>query len=249
MSRFFIAPEQVCGNSITITGQEANHIARVLRLGSGDIVTLLDGCGNLYESCIEKIDGEKVFCRILHRGQAGGEPPLRVVLVQGIAKGDRMDTIIQKGTELGAASFLPVHCQRSVVRLDSKKGAARRVRWQRIAAEATKQCRRALVPEVLEPVNWHAALDMIPPNAVVLIPWEEASGRTLKLELQTRARPDEVYLIIGPEGGLERQEVVQACQRGALPVTMGPRILRTETAGPAAIAMILFQWGDLGGNL
>jgi 16S rRNA (uracil1498-N3)-methyltransferase len=248
LPRFFIEPESLRDDAVTITGPEAHHIGRVLRLGPGDIITLLDGCGNFYDSRIEEIRDDRVECRVLWRGRAGGEPPLRVVLVQGIAKGERMDFVIQKGTELGAAAFLPVQCGRSVVRLDAQKRVARRERWQRIAREAAKQCGRALAPEVMEPVHWPAALDLIPPGALVLVPWEEESGRSLKAELQARVKPDEVYIIIGPEGGLEKREVDEARRRGAVPVTLGPRILRTETAGLAAITMVLYQWGDLGGN-
>jgi len=247
MPRFFVAPEQVQGDSITVTGPEVHHIKKVLRLGPGDIITLLDGCGNFWDSRIESLTGETVNCQVLRRGLAGGEPPLRVVLVQGLAKGDRMDTVIQKGTELGAAAFWPVFCKRSVVRLDAAKKASRLERWQRIAVGAAKQCRRALVPEVLEPVDWSTALDMIPPNALVLILWEDEAGRTLKDALHSHTKTDEVYLLIGPEGGLEQQEVEEACLRGGIPVTLGPRILRTETAGLAALAMLLYQWGDLGG--
>jgi len=247
MPRFFVAPEQVQGNSVTVTGPEVHHIKRVLRLGPGDIITLLDGCGNFWESSIESIAGEIVHCQVLRQGRAGGEPPLRVVLVQGLAKGDRMDTVIQKGTELGAAAFWPVFCKRSVVRLDASKKASRLERWQRIAIGAAKQCCRALVPEVAEPLEWSAALDLIPPGALVLIPWENETSCALKDALQGRPRPDEIYLLIGPEGGLEHQEVEEACRLGGIPVTLGPRILRTETAGPATLAMILYQWGDLGG--
>ncbi len=242
-----MAPEQVQGDSAIVTGPEAYHIKRVLRLGPGDIITLLDGYGNYWESCIEGFTGKSINCRVLRRGLAGGEPSLRVVLVQGLAKGDRMDTVIQKGTELGAAAFWPVVCKRSVVRLDASKKTSRLERWQRIAAGAAKQCRRALVPELTEPMDWSAALNIIPPGALVLVMWEDETGRTLKDVLQSRPRPDEVYLLIGPEGGLEQQEVEEARRRGGIPVTLGPRILRTETAGPATLAIILYQWGDLGG--
>ncbi|KAF1084089.1 Ribosomal RNA small subunit methyltransferase E [Sporotomaculum syntrophicum] len=247
MPRFFVAPERVQGGSITITGPDVHHIKRVLRLGTGDIISLLDGCGNYFECRIENLAAEFVYCQVLRQGLAGGEPPLRVVLIQGLAKGDRMDTVIQKGTELGAAAFWPVVCKRSVVKVDVSKKASRIERWRRIATGATKQCRRALVPEVAEPLEWSTAMDMIPPGALVLVLWEDETGHTLKEELQHRPRPDEVYLLIGPEGGLEQQEVAEACRRGGIPVTLGPRILRTETAGPAALAMLLYQWGDLGG--
>ncbi len=250
MARFFVGPENIRGDTIIIGGEEAHHITRVLRLGPGDIITVLDGCGSQYRCRIEeKTGGNNITCRVLERQRAGGEPPLRVVLLQGIAKGDKMDTVIRKGTELGAAAFIPVLCRRSVVRLDVTKSAARRQRWQRIATAAAKQCRRALVPEVQEPVEWIAALDAIPPGALVLLPWEEAGDCSLKHELQSRPAPEEVYIIIGPEGGLEREEVEEACRRGALPVSLGPRILRTETAGPAVLTMVLYQWGDLGESL
>jgi len=250
MPRFFIEPGQIQNKSDTvlITGTEAHHITRVLRLGPGAGVTLLDGCGNQYAGVIEKTDKGSVRCRVLKQGPAGGEPPVRVVLVQGIAKGERMDYVIQKGTELGAAAYLPVYCRRSVVRLDGKKEATRRERWQRIALEAAKQCGRGVVPLVHEPADWGQVLSAIPTGALVLVPWEEEMSRSLKKELKGRPRPKEVYILIGPEGGLEKHEVDQACERGAIPVTLGPRILRTETAGPAVIAMVLYQWGDLGGE-
>ncbi|MFA7466850.1 MAG: 16S rRNA (uracil(1498)-N(3))-methyltransferase [Desulfotomaculaceae bacterium] len=246
MARFLIDPGDVQGDTVTVTGEEAHHISRVLRLGPGDIITLLDGKGSLYQCRIEEKASGTVQCRVLETLPAGGEPPLRLVLLQGIAKGDKMDTIIQKGTELGASVFVPVHCRRSVVRLDVAKGAARRERWQRIAAGAAKQCRRALVPEVYEPVTWGNALNFIPPGAPAFLTWEEESGRSLKQELHSRPAPPEVYIMIGPEGGLESDEVDEARCRGIVPVSLGPRILRTETAGLAVISMVLYQWGDLG---
>ncbi|KJS11302.1 MAG: 16S rRNA methyltransferase [Peptococcaceae bacterium BRH_c8a] len=249
MARFFVDPDDVHGDTVTVTGEEAHHISTVLRLGPGDIITLLDGKGSLYQCRIEEKSSGIVQCRVLEALPAGGEPPLRVVLLQGIAKGDRMDMVIQKGTELGASVFVPVHCRRSVVRLDAAKGAARRERWQRIAAGAAKQCRRALVPDVYEPVTWENALGLIPPGAPAFLPWEEESGRSLKQELQCRPAPAEAYIIIGPEGGLEPDEVDEARHRGVVPVSLGPRILRTETAGLAVISMVLYQWGDLGESL
>ncbi|MCG8400164.1 MAG: 16S rRNA (uracil(1498)-N(3))-methyltransferase [Firmicutes bacterium] len=247
MPRFWVKPDDIRGDTVTVNGAEARHMIRVLRLGPGDIITILDGCGSQYRCRIVEKAGECVYCRVLERAGAGGEPPRRVVLLQGLAKGDKMDTVIQKGTELGASIFVPVFCRRSVVRLDAAKGVARRRRWQRIAAEAAKQCRRALVPEVTVPLGWSEALELIPPGAFTLLPWEEVAGRPLKRVLQCRAQPPaEVYIIIGPEGGLEPEEVEEARSRGAVPVSLGPRILRTETAGPAVITMVLYQWGDLG---
>lgn len=250
MPRFFVPPENIRGDTATVGGAEAHHMTRVLRLGPGDIITLLDGQGSAYRCRIESRQGDEVSCRVLEKQRAGGEPPLRVVLVQGLAKGDKMDMVIQKGTELGAAAFVPVICKRSVVRLDGAKGAARQERWQRIAAGAARQCRRALVPDVHQPLAWAAALQAIPPGALVLLPWEESSGQGLKQVLQSiLAPPPEVYIIIGPEGGLERAEVEEARRRGAVPVGLGPRILRTETAGLAAITMVLYRWGDLGESI
>ncbi|OAT82390.1 16S rRNA (uracil(1498)-N(3))-methyltransferase [Desulfotomaculum copahuensis] len=247
MSRFFVAPEQISGERVIITGPDVIHISRVLRLGAGDTVTVLDGAGRACRVRLTAAGKDAVEGLIIEEFAAGGESPLRVTLLQGLAKGDKMEMIIQKCTELGVAAVVPLHCRRSVARLEPGKARQRRERWQRVAMEAAKQCRRAVIPRVTEVMSLPEALELIPPDALAVMPYEMEKCRALKQVLRGRAA-GEVYLLIGPEGGFEPLEVDLATGRGVIPVSLGPRILRTETAGPAALAMVLYELGDLGGT-
>lgn len=247
MPRFFIAPEKINDGRVYITGPDVNHIVRVLRLGAGDGITVLDGRGMAYEAVIERTGREEVVCAIKKEYPAEGTPPLRITLVQGIPKGDKMDLVIQKGTELGVSRVIPLICRRAVVKLEGDKSERRKERWQRIALEAAKQCRRPDVPEVSEPAGWDRVLADLPPEAMAIIPWEEESIKSLKSVLQENDKREEIFVFIGPEGGFTPAEVERAREAGVRPVTLGPRILRTETAGLAVLTMILYQWGDLGG--
>ncbi|MCF8010466.1 MAG: 16S rRNA (uracil(1498)-N(3))-methyltransferase [Clostridiales bacterium] len=247
MARFFISPEQVNSGRINISGPDVRHITKVLRMGPGDIITALDGDGKVYEARIESTTKDKVKCEILAEGQAGGEPPVRVTLVQGLSKGEKMDLVVQKATELGVTSIIPAECKYSVTKLTAKKAADRRDRWQRIAVEASKQCRRSVVPRVVTPMKWAEALEDIPGEAVPLMPYEGETEQDLKGIVQKIKRPLEIFVFIGPEGGIHPEEFEQAHRKGVIPLTLGPRILRTETAGLAALFMVLYEWGDLGG--
>lgn len=249
MARFFVSPDQVKSGHITISGPDVRHITRVLRMGAGDIITVLDGEGKAYEARIENISRDRVRCEVLEQGQAGGEPPIRVTLVQGISKGEKMDLVMQKGTELGVTSIIPVICRYSVVKMSPRKAAERRDRWQRIAVEAAKQCRRSVVPRVATPTTWQEALEDIPDGAVALMPYEGETDRKIRDVLRELNAPTEIFIFIGPEGGIHPEEFEQAQWRGVIPVTLGSRILRTETAGLAASTMVLYEWGDLGGAI
>ncbi|BAF59062.1 MAG: 16S rRNA (uracil(1498)-N(3))-methyltransferase [Pelotomaculum sp.] len=248
MPRFFVSPEQIKDGRIIITGPDVVHITRVLRLGRGDCLTVLDGRGRSYEAVIEKAGAAEVVCVAGSVTAAGGLPAVKVTLVQGIPRGDKMDFIVQKGTELGMHRLIPLICRRSVVKLEGDKSFRRLERWRRIALEASKQCRRPDVPEVDAPAGWDRVLAGMPPEAAALIPWEEEDGETLKDFLRRSLPKEEVYVFIGPEGGFDPGEVDKARAVGVRPVTLGPRILRTETAGLAVLVMVLYQWGDLGGN-
>ena len=251
MARFFVDPEQIKGDQLEVTGPEAKHILQVLRLKPGDIITVLDGQGNEYRTGIEKVTGTVVQCRVISSAAAGGEPSLRVMLIQGLAKGDRMETVIQKATELGVAGIIPAQCSRSVVRLDGHKALEKQRRWQRVALEAAKQCRRGVVPRVDLPRNWYDVLSDLPLGCPSLLPWEGETACSLHQALTGFSREKigntNVYIFIGPEGGFEPAEVEAARARGVVSVSLGPRILRTETAGPALLAVIMYLWGDLGG--
>jgi len=243
---FFVSPEQIAGERVVINGPDVAHITRVLRLLPGDTITVLDGCGRAHRVRLIATGKKEVEGLILESFDAGGESSLRVTLVQGLARGDRMETIIQKGTELGVAAVVPLICRRSVVQLGPDRAAQRRQRWQRVAMEAAKQCRRAVIPRVAEPMDLPTVLSTVPSGALALMPYEMERRRALKQTLREKPAP-EVFVFIGPEGGFEPAEVALAEKHGVIPVSLGPRVLRTETAGPAVLAMVLYELGDLGG--
>lgn len=268
MNRFFVTPEDVLPDQVVFTGANLHHLSRVLRLRPGDRVLALTGDGQELEVELEQVGPDQAVGTIVGRGLNLAEPPLALTLVQGLPKGDKMDLIIQKGTELGMARFLPVSTERAVVRLEPGKAAQRQARWQTIAREAAEQSRRGRVP-LVSPVTTLAeaieeagrAVAERPDRVLALFLWEEASELGLADALDPwrgaagpkggrsgmgTNRPDEVWVFIGPEGGFSPSEADMARRAGILPVSLGPRILRTETAGPAVAAVVLFALGDLG---
>ncbi|KKM09944.1 16S rRNA methyltransferase [Clostridiales bacterium PH28_bin88] len=248
MPRFFLEGDAFNGDIITITGKDVRHMRLVLRLEPGDIITVVGPGGREYQAVIVRVDRERVEARILSRGAAPDEPSLPVTLVQGLPKGDKLDFIIQKCTELGVSRVVPVSTHRSVVQLDKEKAGQRLLRWRRIAEEAAKQCGRGAIPEVAPLTRLSEALEAVPPGGLVLLPWEGETTAGIKSVMrQLPTIPPAVALLIGPEGGWEAEEVAMATRRGAVPVSLGPRILRTETAGLVALTMVLYELGDLGG--
>ncbi|MCL6610141.1 MAG: 16S rRNA (uracil(1498)-N(3))-methyltransferase [Peptococcaceae bacterium] len=245
MHRFFIPPDRFGAERPVISGPDVRHMVKVLRLGPGDVVELLDGTGRAARARINSVGREEVSLIRLEEFTPEGEPPLKVTLVQGLAKGEKMDLVIQKSTELGVAEIIPLVCRRSVVRLEGDRVSGRHDRWQRVAAEAARQCRRARIPRVRRPQSLEEVLAEIPDGTVSILPWEEERDRPLGHMLPL-GRPAGVYLFIGPEGGFESSEVEKARQRGVVTVTLGPRILRTETAGLACLSIIMHRYGDLG---
>ncbi|HBV98125.1 MAG: 16S rRNA methyltransferase [Peptococcaceae bacterium BICA1-7] len=245
MNRFFITSDQFNNERPLITGTDVKHAARVLRLGPGDSVVLLDGTGRAAVAVIEQIGKDHITCRKVNDFNPGGEPPIDVFLVQGLAKGEKMEYIIQKCTELGVSGIIPLVSRRSVVRLEGERIASRQSRWQRVALEASKQCRRSRIPEVFTPREMEDVLRNIPPGALSILPWEGERSTSLKDALPG-TNPGKIYIFVGPEGGFEDSEVEEAQSSGVAVVSLGPRILRTETAGPACLAIIMHKWGDLG---
>lgn len=246
MARFFVQPQQIQDDRAIITGPDVKHIRTVLRMAPGDQLTLLNGRGMVYQAEICEINKEEVLCRIVNCASGVGEPTLKVTLVQGLPKGDKMESIIQKCTELGVHRIIPLAAARSVVKLDAKKAAERQERWQRVALEAAKQCRRPSVPEVKQLSSWEDILNNLPAGALLILPWEEETAQSLRTLLQRVEKPTEVYLFIGPEGGFDTAEVTTARERGCHLVTLGERILRTETASPAVLTMVLYHFAELG---
>lgn len=236
MRRFVVSPADVAGDRVTIGGPEAHHIATVLRLQPTDRVTVIDGSGAEYLVELERVSSEQVTGRVMDRSH-GLRPWFRLTLIQGIPKGGKMDDVVRMGTELGITEFVPAHTARSVA-----ASGGRVQRWRRIATEAAKLSRRADVPVVRDPVPLAEALDLIRPALTVVL-WEGEHGRTLADAVRDHPVPDHAALIVGPEGGLEEEEVAAAAAAGAAPVSLGPLILRTETAGVAAAAMLLYEFG------
>jgi 16S rRNA (uracil1498-N3)-methyltransferase len=244
MRRFTLAPERVAGGRVAFDGDESRHLTRVLRLRPGDTVVATDGAGRDYTVRLESV-GEAATGTVL--AEAAGVPasPLAVTLVQGVPKGDKMEAIVRAATELGVARVRPALCARTVVRLEPARWRERARRWQRVAREAAKQSGRAVIPEVEPPRPLAEWLDAREGEDLALCAWE-GGGAPLAGVLAAAGTPRAALVVVGPEGGLAGDEVEAARARGLTVVSLGPRILRAETAGPALLAILQSRFGDLG---
>jgi len=239
---FFVAPDQVEDGFCRITGQDVNHIRNVLRMKAGEQITVRDGISKNYICEIESLTPEEVRARILSAEEDSSELPARLYLFQGLPKGDKMELIIQKAVELGAYRIIPVASRRCVVKLDKKKEEAKVKRWNAIAENAAKQSGRMLVPEVSGVMSLKEAFRYAAELDYNLIPYELAEGMDETRRILDGIRPGmQVGIFIGPEGGFEAEEVEQAMSAGIHPITLGRRILRTETAGMAALSILMFR--------
>lgn len=230
------------GPVISLQGQEAHHVAKVLRMKAGDRLLICDNSGREYE-CELTQTGEICRANVISCRETDCEPHVRITLYQGLPKGDKMDGILTRCTEIGVTAFVPVLSPRSVVRLSGKEGEAKCERYRRIVQAACKQCGRAKIPEVRLPLS--AGAIPVERHDLFLICYEGEQTRGLRAAVENTPCTD-LGLYIGPEGGLELAEVEALCARGALPVSLGKRILRTETAGCTAAALILGYNGEMG---
>jgi 16S rRNA (uracil1498-N3)-methyltransferase len=245
--RFTIAPERISGDRVAFDAAETRHLVRVLRLRPGDLVIAADGHGHAYRVRIVTL-GATATGTIVGPAAAADESRLAISLVQGVPKGDQMETVIRAATELGVARILPALTERTVVRLDAAGWRERARRWQRVAREATKQCGRAHVPVVEPPqplATWVAGDDQAELRVCL---WEGEGTPLRRVVHGLERRPRRAAVIVGPEGGLTVEEVALARDAGYLPVTLGRRILRTETAALTAVALLQYTLGDLGGD-
>lgn len=249
MYHFFVEPSQISDTSVRIAGEDVNHIKNVLRLKTGDEISVSDGVDDREYRCgIEKITDAEVVCALRFIKEDGVELPSRVYLFQGLPKGDKMEFIIQKMVELGVYEIIPVTMKRCVVKLDGKKMKAKTARWQGIAEAAAKQSRRGAVPRVREVMGYQEALEYAANMDIKLVPYEMedtldgASGMEGTRRIIDSLEPGQsVAVFIGPEGGFEGSEIQAAISRGMKPVTLGRRILRTETAGMTVMAWIMYR--------
>lgn len=244
MYRFFCDPEQITEHEVCITGEDVRHIRNVLRMKPGEYI--LVSCGSEWEyTCrITSVSEEEVRAEVEDIQKPGKELPSKITLFQCLPKGDKMETVIQKAVELGAAEIVPVASGRCVVKLDAKKAAARVNRWNAIAESAAKQAKRMVIPTVHEVLRFSDALEYAKdtePEPLLLIPYEKTQGMGETKKLLASVRPGQpVAVLIGPEGGFEEAEVQAAIEKGFHPITLGRRILRTETAGMTVLSILMY---------
>lgn len=243
MYQFFVEPSQIQDRRIVITGGDFNHIKNVLRLKAGEEIAVKNGVdGREYRCGIEEFTQDSVICSLRFIKEEGVELPSKIYLFQGIPKGDKMELVIQKSVELGVFEVIPLAVKRCVVKLDERKAAAKVNRWQGIAEAAAKQCRRGIIPAIQEPMSMKEAVAYAHGMDVRLIPYELAEDMAHTKKIIEAICPGEsVAIFIGPEGGFEEDEVAEALAAEITPVTLGKRILRTETAGLAVLSWLMYH--------
>ena len=242
MHRFFVEPHQVTEDTIRIVGTDVNHIKNVLRMKVGDVLQISDGHNQQYLCSILSMEATEVVVSIEETLATSTELPSKLYLFQGLPKGDKMEFIIQKAVELGVYEIIPVATKRAVVKLDEKKAAKKVERWNSIAESGAKQSGRNVIPTVMDVMSYNEALAYAKKLDVVLIPYELAEGMEETRQIIAGIRRGQsVGIFIGPEGGFEVEEVERAKMQGILPVTLGKRILRTETAGLTMLSILMYH--------
>ena len=243
MYQFFVSPEHIQGNRIIISGKDVNHIKNVLRMKTGEEINVKTGMdGKEYRCGILEFTEDEVICELYFIKEEDVELPVKVYLFQGLPKSDKMEWIIQKAVELGVYEIIPVASKRAVVKLDEKKAKSKVARWQGISEAAAKQSKRAVIPQITLPMSFREALAYCRDMDVKLIPYELAKNmeQTRKV-IEGIGKNQSVAVFIGPEGGFAEEEIKEAKEAGMLPITLGKRILRTETAGMCVLAFLLYQ--------
>ena len=242
MQRFFVTPDQVGEDKIRIQGSDVNHMKNVLRMRPGEEVMVSDGNNRQYRCRVEDYPEGEAVLAILEAGLVDTELPSRIYLFQGLPKQEKMELIVQKAVELGVCQVIPVQTRRCVVKLDAKKAAKKVQRWQQIAESAAKQAGRGYIPAVSEVMTFQEAPAFSETLDIRLSPDELADGMEGTRKILDGIRPGQsVGIFIGPEGGFEKEEVGRAVEAGAMPITLGKRILRTETAGIAVLSILMYR--------
>ena len=252
MHKFFTPKELINGDVAKIIGDDVKHIYKVLRISEGEKVTLNNCEGVEYLGKVTSVSKQEVLIEILEKLESNNESDVKIYLFQGLPKSQKMDLIVQKGTELGITEFIPTITHRVDVKL---KGEFKKLdRLNRIALEAAKQSKRSIIPKVLEPIEFDEVLEKMNSLDLLIVPYENANNfgiKTLINELRKGNTIDNIKnigIFVGPEGGIEEYEIERLKDKGAHIVTLGKRILRTETAGFVATSLIQYELSDLGGN-
>lgn len=250
MQQFFADPSWIRDGKVYLRGSDVNHIKNVLRMRTGEDVRVSDGSGSVYLCCISAYEEGTAVLDILKELDSEAELPSQITLFQGLPKGDKMDWIVQKAVELGVYSIVPFSAKRSIVKLDEKKARKRQERWQAIAKGAAEQSGRSRIPEVQPVKSFAEALDAASGLDLVMIPYELEEGMERTVQVIENIMPGQsIGIFIGPEGGFEEEEVEQAKSTGAEPVSLGKRILRTETAGLTTLSILMYHLESRNHNL
>jgi len=231
--------------TVQLAAEDARHAAQVMRMQPGEEIYAVDEAGRRFLAVLESVS--KAECSALLKEELpDNEAPVRITLYQGLPKADKLDMIVQKLTELGAAEIVPVKMERCVVKLDEKDGKKRQERLSKIAREAAKQCKRGSAPDVTLPQTWKQLKEKMAQHDLLMVPWEDAAGYGMKAARAQFPDAKDIGIVIGPEGGMSAAEVAAIEEIGAKQISLGPRILRTETAAVAACTLAMLLWGDIG---
>lgn len=243
MYQFFVEPCQIQGTRVVITGNDVNHIKNVLRMQPGEEIAVSNGeDGKEYRCGIEELNEDEIVCTLRFVKEDGVELPSKIYLFQGLPKADKMELIVQKAVELGVYEIIPVATKRAVVKLDEKKAKSKIARWQTISEAAAKQSKRRIVPEIHPVLSFKEAVNYAKEMPIKVIPYELAEGMEKTRELISSLKPGEdIAIFIGPEGGFEESEIQIALENGIESITLGKRILRTETAGFTVLSWIMYH--------
>jgi 16S rRNA (uracil1498-N3)-methyltransferase len=244
MARFFVPKESLGDQRGVIDGPELLHLRKVLRLVVGDRITVFDDAGWEHEAVIRALSAEQGEIEIVSSYRPARESDVRIILGVGLTKGEKMDFVVEKATELGAQAIVPFTSEFSVPKLDERKITSRTTRWEKIALAAVKQCGRTRLPEVLPLRDFAALVSGDWDHALKLFFWEKESAQSLRAAREKRGEAKAVLLVVGPEGGFSAPEAALAQAHGFESVHLGPRILRAETAAIAALSLVQFLWGD-----
>ena len=240
MIHLFLPPEKLASKQIIITGEQARYLSLVHRINPGEQLIIFDGLGNRYICKILHSRKKEVIVEQMKKEPYSAESPIAITLAQGIAKGNKMDLIIQKSTELGVKKIIPLITRRTQIRHTDKTD-----RWRKIALSASQQSGRGKIPDITEPVNFKEFLEKQEADRGIILS-EEEKERNLKKTLNDFHGITRITLLVGPEGGFSKEEKSTAIQKGFVSVSLGPRILRTETAPITALSIIQYELGDMG---
>ena len=246
MHRFFIPDDRIIQNTVTIKGAPVHRLRNVLRLGTGDRIVVLDDSGWEYEVELRTIHENVVEGAVTGKTRSAGEPVTRITLYQALLKGSSFEYVLQKCTEIGVSAFVPLTCDRCVA---TRPSNSRFARWQRVILEAAQQSRRGKLPVMHPAARFHDIFESLTGDSVLLWEEEHRGFRDILRSLLTPGHSHEINLFVGPEGGFSSEEVAFARSHGIISAGMGNRILRAETAGLAAAAVTLYEFGDLGGDV